>query len=187
MIDDIDTSIIFDITQRVNAPEGPSDMDAVDFHFKDIAVDQGRTAKIWGKRAVLLLNLSVTTSSSSPLTQNILTKTNSPDKPAYEVIGTVSARPNDPPTLPPTFIAILMTIIRLEQQKTDIVVTINVPFDDPEVVRREKCIASPVYTGSDIDSENGDRSELLKFGMQVASEVVGNFKILDWGLFVPEE
>lgn len=80
-----------------------------------------------------------------------------------------------------------MTIIRLEQQTTDIVVTVNVPFNDPEVVKREKCIASPVYTGNDIDPENGSKSELLAFGMQVASEVVGSFKIVDWGLFVPEE
>lgn len=65
--------------------------------------------------------------------------------------------------------------------------TVNVPFNDPEVVKREKCIASPVYTGNDIDPENGSKSELLVLGMQVASEVAESFKIVDWGLFVPEK
>lgn len=111
----------------------------------------------------------------------------SPNKPSYQVIGTVSARPTDTPTVPPTFTAILMTIVRLEQQTTDIVVTINVPFNDPEVVSTEKCIASPIYEGSDIDPQNGHKSELLAFGMNVAAEVVGSFVIVDWGLFVMEE
>lgn len=88
------------------------------------------------------------------------------------------------PTVPPTFTAILMTIVRLEQQTTDIVVTINVPFNDPSMVATEKCIASPVYQGGDIDPANGHKSELLAFGMGVAAEVVGSFKIINWGLFV---
>lgn len=106
---------------------------------------------------------------------------------SYQVIGTVSARPVEQQTDPPTFTAIIMTIIRLVEQKTDIVVTINVPFNDPKVVRTEKCIASPIYTGTDIDTENGSKSELLEFGMQVANEVVRSFKIVQWGLFVPDE
>lgn len=79
-----------------------------------------------------------------------------------------------------------MTIVRLEQQATDIVVTINVPFDDPQVVETEKCIASPVYRGDDIDPENGHKSELLGLGMDVAAEVVGSLRIVNWGLFVTE-
>lgn len=52
MTDGNDISVIFDIAQRVEAPSGPSDMDAVDYHFEDVAVDQDRTAKIWNKRAI---------------------------------------------------------------------------------------------------------------------------------------
>lgn len=80
-----------------------------------------------------------------------------------------------------------MTIVRLEQQTTDIIITINVPFNDPSVVATEKCIASPIYQGDDIDPANGHKSELLAFGMEVAAEVVGSFRIIDWGLFVMEE
>lgn len=114
-------------------------------------------------------------------------RVHSPNKPSYQVIGTVSARPTDTPTVPPTFTAILMMIVRLEQQTTDIVMTINVPFNDPEMVSTEKCIASPMYEGNDIDSQNGHKSELLTFGMSVAAEVVGSFVIVDWGLFLADE
>lgn len=91
------------------------------------------------------------------------------------------------PTVPPTFTAILMTIVRLEQQTTDIVMTINVPFHNPAVVSTEKCIASPAYTGDDINPETGHKSELLAFGMQVVEEVAGSFRIVDWGLFMTGE
>lgn len=57
MTDGIDISIIIDIAQRVEAPAGPSDADAVDFHFEDVAVDQGRTAKVWSKSTTSLPNL----------------------------------------------------------------------------------------------------------------------------------
>lgn len=80
-----------------------------------------------------------------------------------------------------------MTIVRLEKQTTDIVITINVPFNDPSVVATEKCIASPVYQGNDINPANGHKSELLAFGMEVAAEVVGSFRIINWGLFVMDE
>lgn len=80
-----------------------------------------------------------------------------------------------------------MTIVRLKQQATDIVVTINVPFNDPRVIEAEKCIASPVYGGDDIDPENGHKSELLGLGMDAAAEVVGSLRIVDWGLFVAGE
>lgn len=57
MTDGVDISIIFDIALRVEAPAGPSDMDAVDFHFEDVAMDQDRSAKVFSKRAVTLPNL----------------------------------------------------------------------------------------------------------------------------------
>lgn len=59
MTDGVEVSIIFDIAQRVEASAGPSDAEAVDFHFEDVAVDQDRTAKIWSKSAVSLPNLQV--------------------------------------------------------------------------------------------------------------------------------
>ncbi|KAH0610000.1 uncharacterized protein H6S33_012546 [Morchella sextelata] len=163
MTDGNDTSIIFDIAQRVEAPSGPSDMDAVDYHFKDVAVDQDRTTKIWNKRPI-----------SAP---------HHSDKPAYQVIGTVSARPTEQPTDPPTFIAIIMTILRLKEQTADIVITVNIPFDNPEIVRSEKCIASPTYTGGDIDPASGVKSALLEYGMKVSQDLVNAFQILDFGLF----
>lgn len=64
MTDNFDISIIFDITQRVEAPTGPSDAEAIDFHFEDVAVDQGRTAKMWSKNAVSLPKLQVPLQSS---------------------------------------------------------------------------------------------------------------------------
>lgn len=188
MTDSIDISIIFDIAQRVEAPTGPSDAEAINFHFEDVAVDQGRTAKMWSKSAVSLPKLQVPSPSDAPTAREDADQpTHSPNNPSYHVIGTVSARPTDMPTVPPTFTAILMTIVRLEQQATDIVVTINVPFDDPKVVETEKCIASPVYGGDDIDPDNGHKSELLGLGMNVSAEVIGSFRIVDWGLFVVEE
>lgn len=155
--------VIFDIAQRVEAPSGPSDMDAVDYHFEDVAVEPDRTAKIWNKRSIHFPHLS--------------------DKPAYQVIGTVSARSTEQATDPPTFTAIIMSILRLKEQTADIVITVNVPFDKPEVVRSERCIASPTYTGSDIDPENGAKSMLLEYGMKVSQEIIDGFQIFDFGLF----
>lgn len=95
----------------------------------------------------------------------------------------MSARPTEQPTDPPTFLAIIMTILRLKEQAADIVITVNIPFDNPEMVRSEKCIASPTYTGGDIDPESGAKSVLLEYGMKVSQDLVNAFQILDFGLF----
>jgi len=75
-----------------------------------------------------------------------------------------------------------MTVVRLEQQKTDIVVTVNVPFSSPNLVRNEGTVASPVYSGE----LNGARGQLLAAAVLVRDSFLSTLTVLDWDLFVPE-
>jgi hypothetical protein len=76
-----------------------------------------------------------------------------------------------------------MTVIRLEQQKTDLVVTVNVPHNSPNLARLEGAVASPGYSGS----LSGVKGQLLEAGLKVRDEFLRTLRIVDWGLFVSEE
>jgi hypothetical protein len=157
---DTDISIIVDICERMTPGSG-SDSEAVALHWDDIASSDDRcTNKTFATVPVSLPNL--------------------PDVKAYSVVGTVSS---PQPAEPPLFTALLMTVIRLEQQKTDIVVTVNVPFTSPDLVRGEGSVAAPDYEGM----LSGTPGELMSAGLAVQNKVLESFKIVNWGLFVHEE
>ena len=71
----------------------------------------------------------------------------------------------------PYFTALVLTLVRLEAQTTDIVVTVNVPH----------------YTGrydpSEIDLEEGQPGKLIKEGMAIRDMILQSLEIGDWGLF----
>jgi hypothetical protein len=115
--------------------------------------------------------LSFTAESSFLLTHWILR----PNTPVYNLVAT------SPPgakqqgrTNEPDFVAILLTLIRLEGQKTDILVTINVPH-----------VAGEYEVGS-VDLEHGRQGSLIEKAGRYRERVLETFEVREWGLFGEE-
>jgi hypothetical protein len=83
----------------------------------------------------------------------------------------VSSQPSRDPTSAPDFTAIIMTLLRLEKQKTDILITINVPHIKGE------------YDEEDVDLELGKQGKLIGDAVEHSARIWSTFKIKDWGLF----
>lgn len=67
-----------------------------------------------------------------------------------------------------------MVLVRLEAQKTDVVVTVNVPHLKGQ------------YEEGAVKLEEGRYGLLLEAGQVVKDRVLGSFEVRDWGLFVNE-
>lgn len=111
----------------------------------------------------------------------------SPNTSAYTLVGTVSAAtPGNPiaqsSTEKPPFTALLITVIRIKEKTTDLVVSVNVPFLKAGVAGEEGSIAAPEFTGT----LSGQTSGLLKAGLVMRDKVVGELRVRDWGLFGEE-
>ncbi len=65
----------------------------------------------------------------------------------------------------------MLTLIRLESDSTDILVTINVPHIKGE------------YTEEEIDMQMGKQGKLIENAVEYAARIWETFKIKDWGLF----
>jgi len=94
----------------------------------------------------------------------------SDDIPAYTLIATQTPPPQ-PGSKNPDFTAIVLTLIRLESDSTDILITINVPH-----IRGE-------YTEEEIDMQVGKQGKLIENAVEFAARIWETFKIKDWGLF----
>jgi len=70
---------------------------------------------------------------------------------------------------------VLLTLIRLEAQKTDLLVTINVPHLPGE------------YEYESVDLHAGKVGVLLEEAGLVMDAVLESYEVLDWGLFVEGE
>jgi len=124
----------------------------------------------------------------------------SPTVPTYLIKATVSspfspAPPRDSPgylsaqlTLPYTLL--LMVVFRLEQQETDLVVTINCPVTQQEDILHERRVWHPNYDAPSGHSQQAhllpSRSQVVDDAITLIERVVGNLEIKDWGLFSPE-
>jgi hypothetical protein len=65
-------------------------------------------------------------------------------------------------------VAIYLLLLRLQEQGTDIVITINVPHYAGEYVQA----GSP-----------GEKTQLMKEGEAVTKKILETFEVKDWGLF----
>ena len=93
--------------------------------------------------------------------------------PAYTLIATQTPRP-DPskgPTSAPDFTAIILTLLRLEREKTDLLITINVPHIKGE------------YDEEDVDLQLGKQGQLIGDAVEYASKIWSSLTIKDWNLF----
>jgi hypothetical protein len=75
----------------------------------------------------------------------------------------------------PDFVGILLTMIRLEKQKTDLIVAINVPHIPGN------------YEKADVDPAMGKQGKLLEKAAEYRKKVMETLEVRDWGLFVQEE
>lgn len=97
---------------------------------------------------------------------------NSEELPAYTLIATQT--PHVDPrarSSAPDFTAIILTLLRLEKEATDVLVTINVPHIKGE------------YDEDEVDLELGKQGKLIGDAVEYAAKVWESFKIRDWKLF----
>lgn len=74
----------------------------------------------------------------------------------------------------PDFTGILLTLLRLPEQETDLVISINVPHAPGE------------YDRDEVDPAAGKNGKLLDAAMRHRDRILQTFEIKDWGLFVSE-
>lgn len=92
--------------------------------------------------------------------------------PAYTLIATQTPPPDpDARDSAPDFTAIVLNLVRLEKEHTDILITINVPH-----IRGE-------YSEEDVDLQLGKQGKLIGDAVEYAAKIWETFKIKDWGLF----
>lgn len=99
---------------------------------------------------------------------------NSDDIPAYTLIATISPKPSpsaEADARAPDFTAMILTLVRLERERTDLLITINVPH-----IRGE-------YNEDDVDLELGKQGKLIGDAVDYAARIWESFKVRDWGLF----
>jgi len=150
------TSIIFDITERVGLPGSSPAIDgaALTTHLEDIVDSDTDTVKVW----------STSNTQFSKLPEGT---------PAYTLIATQTPplSPTSSTASAPDFTAIVLNLIRLEKESTDILITINVPH-----IRGE-------YSEEDVDLQLGKQGRLISDAVEFAARIWETFKIKDWGLF----
>jgi hypothetical protein len=95
------------------------------------------------------------------------------DTPAYTLIATQTPAPDPTSRAPaPDFTAIVLNLIRLEREQTDVLITINVPHVKGE------------YSEEDVDLELGKQGRLIGDAVEFAARIWETFRIKDWGLFM---
>ncbi|KAF2838479.1 Mog1p/PsbP-like protein [Patellaria atrata CBS 101060] len=150
------TSVIVDITQRVEGEHAPTDVEALLFHFKDIVSGTSDVVRKYEPGTGSLEKM--------------------PTHPLHTLRAHMIPSPSPSPRRPetPDITVILVLLLRLPEQKTDIVISVNVPYIPGH------------YVPAEVDLEAGRGGPLLERGLAVVERVRGSFEVRDWGLFVEE-
>ncbi|KAK3899488.1 hypothetical protein C8A05DRAFT_46456 [Staphylotrichum tortipilum] len=155
------TSIIIEITQRVDAPGNGLERDgrALTIHLEELVGDDADGVKVW----------NTTETQFSHLAESI---------PAYTLIATQTPKPphggaDDPSrrSAAPDFTALILTLVRLEKENTDILITINVPH------------INGAYDEDDVDMALGRHGELIGNAVEYAARIWSSFEVKSWRLF----
>ncbi|KAK8076119.1 Mog1p/PsbP-like protein [Apiospora phragmitis] len=141
------TSLVFEIDERVGEKGNGPEIDgrAMTTHLEEIVGDDIDRTKVWNTTPTLFSKLEYV---SSTFIVRLLAEKASPD-----------------------FTAIILTLVRLEREKTDLLVTINVPH-----IRGE-------YNEEDVDLELGRQGKLIGDAVDYAARIWETFKVKDWNLF----
>ncbi|KAH6623485.1 hypothetical protein F5144DRAFT_363078 [Chaetomium tenue] len=153
------TSIIFDITQRVDARGEGLERDgrALTIHLEDLVGDDTDSVKVWNTTETQFSHLDDGT-------------------PAYTLIATQTPQaPSDPEDArrgsAPDFTALILTLLRFEKEKADVLITINVPHIKGE------------YDEEEVDLALGKQGELIGDAVEYAARIWETFKVKSWRLF----
>lgn len=160
------TSIIFDLLDRVGAPGSGPEVDgrALTAHIEDIVgEDQGEELKVWNTSETKFTRLP----ENVPAYTLIATSPSEDFKKGGD--GSSSGSGRQAANL--VFTALIITLIRLEKVKTDVVITINVPHIKGE------------YDEDDVDLELGNKGELIGKAIEHAAKIWESFAIKNYGLF----
>ncbi|KAK8147909.1 multicopy suppressor of ts gsp1 [Beauveria asiatica] len=154
------TSIIFDVTERVGDPGRGSEIDgrAITTHLQELLGSGIDGVKIWNTAETEFSRLES-------------------KYPAYTLIATQTPKSSQSRerSSAPNFTAIIMTLLRLEKYKTDILITINVPHIKGE------------YNEEEVDLQLGKQGKLIGDAVEYSARIWKSFKIKDWDLFVIDE
>jgi len=102
--------------------------------------------------------------------------TRSSNIPAYGLLGSQQLLPGAQTRGPqPDFTGTLLLLLRLEEKKTDILITINVPHVPGE------------YNPGDVDLPGQKLGKLLSEAATFRQRILETFEIQDWTLFVDED
>lgn len=181
------TSIIFDITERVGPKSSSSsssssntnletDGRALTTHLEELVGDDADTVKVWNTTETSFSHLEYAPYPPPYTTQ---TPTNPPPPhstsiPAYTLIATQTPnKPKDdrPSGGAPDFTALILTLLRLEKEETDVLITINVPHIMGE------------YDEDEVDLELGKQGKLIGDAVEYAARIWSSLDVKDWGLF----
>jgi hypothetical protein len=176
------TSVIFELTERVG-PSGSSpevDGRAITHHLEDMVGSDIDSVKIWNTAGTDFSRLEYV-GASIPQTTNMQTipvrtdmfTSRSTKVPAYTLIATQTPRVTQSrdSSSAPDFTAIIMTLVRLERVKTDVLITINVPHIKGE------------YNEDDVDLELGKQGKMIGDAVEHSARIWQSFNVKDWGLF----
>ncbi|OCK78565.1 Mog1p/PsbP-like protein [Lepidopterella palustris CBS 459.81] len=158
------TSIIFDICERVE--NAGSDEDALKLHFDDIVAGSAEGSTFWEKGNARLAKMP-----NTPVRTLLATQHPTPPTPPQLPISTTLPPPRKPSL---DFTGIILLLVRLETQKTDIIITVNVPHVAGE------------YAKNDVDPENGRWGTFMERAVGIRERILSSFEVLDWSLFVNE-
>ncbi|KAI5460266.1 hypothetical protein BGZ63DRAFT_244434 [Mariannaea sp. PMI_226] len=150
------TSIIFDITERVGGSGSGPEIDgkAMTAHLEDMVGSDIDTVRIWNTAETEFSRLE-------------------PGNPAYVLMSTQTPKSQQArnPSNAPDFTVIIMTLLRLEKLKTDILITVNVPHIKGE------------YDEEEVAPELGRNGKLVGDAIEYSAQIWSSFKIKDWRLF----
>ncbi|KAI9723586.1 MAG: hypothetical protein M1812_000886 [Candelaria pacifica] len=143
-------SIMIDITERVD--DSLSNEAALKFHFEDV-VESVEGVKIWSTAAATCPQLPTET-------------------PVYSLFATQHP-PTDPTNGVPSvnFTGILMTLVRLQAQKTDLVITVNAPHVQGQ------------FAEEDMNLEQGRPGKQIEIAQSYRDHLLRSLFIRDWTLF----
>ncbi|KAK4697108.1 hypothetical protein P7C71_g908, partial [Lecanoromycetidae sp. Uapishka_2] len=144
------SSLTFDLTERVT--QFATDKEALEYHFSDILAE-GDSKQVWSIHDQVELPKFP---SKTPAL--CLVATTAPP-------ATVSLRPNEP-----THTDVQLTLIRLLEQNTDFVVTLNVPCVPSEIADSEGTAESR-------------RQKVVQKMSEICKNILRSLEIKDWSLF----
>ncbi|KAL1642794.1 hypothetical protein SLS58_005299 [Diplodia intermedia] len=136
------TSIIFDLTERVDESQASSDEEALKYHFQDMVGDSNDATQCWQTNAAVLSRM--------------------PNVPAYALLATQHPAAAPEGRGPQAdFTAILLVLVRLAETKTDILITVNVPHVPGEYSKEDVDFAA-AKQGPLVDAATIIRQRILE-------------------------